>query len=125
MILIDKEVYHKLINIKEREECGFATSIVNKINNLFPVKNKSKNKNKFKMGFCSKLKSLLKIYFTNYNLIAIYHVHIHTNKLSSIDIDNMIEGLIYIVVYKENLFLYRLDNNNKDKKILQLKYKVI
>lgn len=121
MIHIENEIYNKLTKL-HKENCGFIWGKGIYINNIFKVKNISQEFNEFKMKknnvFYFLFRNFIRFLFTDFNLI-IYHVHSWNGRLSEKDKKNMIAGLIYIIVYKNELFLYR---KNK-KQIESLEYK--
>jgi proteasome lid subunit RPN8/RPN11 len=116
MIKLKKELYNELIKINEHEQCGFVPFLGSEETFVsyehYKVKNVAKNVDNFRMGFWSKLFSLLKILFKRYDGTIIYHVHSKTPYLSKEDVKGAISGFVYLIIYKGNLLFFKIDKEN-------------
>lgn len=113
MIYIEQNIYKDLIKLKN-ENCGFILGKNKRINKMFKCKNISKKENSFKIGPIDVLKFIKKYFFKllfSKTIIMIYHVHDYSPLLSKKDKKNMINNIIYMIIFNSKFFLYRKKNN--------------
>lgn len=115
MIFIKENIYKKIINLK-KESCGFIFG-KNCVDNFYLMKNKSSKKDEFKIGSFNFLLFVFKNFFKllKCNHFIVFHVHSLSKDLSQKDKKNMISGILYAIVFKNNINLYI-----KNKKIYYL-----
>jgi hypothetical protein len=118
MIYISKVVYKKLIGM-EFVDCGIIYG-KNILNNFFQYRSVIKKNRTFKVRRGEWVKVFLKFIFYKGN-ICYFHIHNKTGRLSREDLKNMIEGNLYLIVFKDFLFFYK----KKNREIIELEYKII
>jgi len=121
MIYIKKKIYEELCTMWVPEECGFVVGKKDKLEKIYKIKNISKEENKFKMGFINKMKAVLDMMCHGYGFVIIYHVHEFNSFLSVEDIKNAISKMIYLIVYKNKLYFYKIKKESVD----AVEYKVV
>lgn len=111
---ISKKIYKELIKL-ENENCGFIYGYNYKINKINKIKNIAKKFNRFKMKKSEVFLFILKNFFELLKkdfVLGIYHVHTIYGYLSEEDKKNMIPGIIYILVYNDQLFFFEKRKNS-------------
>jgi hypothetical protein len=116
-IYISNRIYNELQKFKH-EDCGIICGR-KYLNKLFPFKNVSKKEYTFAVKRIELLKHF--IFHPFEKRFCLYHIHKHNGKPSEIDFKNMLEDIIYLIVYQTSLFFYV--KQNKEVKLLE--YKII
>jgi len=112
MIKIKRRAYSQLIHKVIPEQCGFVAG-KEVLEAVYDVDNVNRIKNKFKMGFVSKLKAIFKIMFKRYKQIVIFHVHEYNWYMSEEDLTNALTEMIYLIIYKNQLYFYEIEKIGK------------
>jgi len=123
MIHLSNEVYGRLISKVVPEECGFAAG-KHALSKVYDVTNVNKKKDKFKMGFFSKLKAIFNMMFHNYKLIVIWHVHEYNCYLSGEDIQNAIVGMIYLIIFENKLYFYKVEGTAHIMEVKKISFRI-
>ena len=105
-IYISTSAYEKLKKLKH-EDCGIVCGR-EYLNKVYPFRNTSK----IAYDFAVKRIELLKwfLFHPFESRFCLFHIHIHSGNPSAIDFKNMLEDIIYLIVYKEFLFFYIKQN---------------
>lgn len=125
MIYVSETIHKQLIKLKN-EDCGFIHGKENEMNKICKIKNTSSNFNEYKMKKINVLSFVFRNFWSFLFLKCnwmIYHVHSYNGYLSELDRKNMILKVVYIIIFKDELYLYQKLEKNKEAETLRYKIK--
>lgn len=126
MLYLSFHLFNRLISLNTHEECGFIVGKNDFYNVIIECKNKSKEKNNFKIGFIDKLKLIYNSFIYDYNCFIIYHVHKNVCYPSIADLDNSRLGEIILIIHDNCMYAYRIVKKKYAKKYFEgIKYIVV
>ena len=131
-IRIRRKIFHNLLseatygmrNGGEREVCGYLYGRDGLYLDYRMVGNVAKRDDEFEIGIIDQLKSIFYRMGERYRDEIIFHTHFKSKKLSTKDVFGLPKGRIYCVIFKHDLFFYRLEQDGSAVRIVKLDYEL-